>query len=354
LKIIRLTTLLDFGGQERKLISFTDHSKNLKNEYIFAAIGHGGKAEEIIKNRGFKVYCFNTNPSIYNLKNIWTLYKWFKKEEPELVHTAAAEANFHGIIAAKLAGVKYIVGEEIGIPNHSKQARFIFKQIYKRAQNVVCVSKAVKQNLIELGEINHNQGTVIYNTVSQPKKYDRIKNQNFTILTVGRLAPVKNLDILIKAISMTEDQKIRLIIVGDGPERNNLENLAKSEQIENRVNFIGFSNEPEKYLAQADLFVLPSFSEGFGIAAVESMFCEVPCLCTNVGGIPELIKENKTGWLFNPYGLDELVEKINTITKLETKDLEKVGRNGRQYAFKNFTSKKYIETLERFYTSLQQ
>src|SRR5690554_1111084 len=117
MKILRLTTLLNFGGQERKYISFTEIPDLLHHEYVFAAIGYGGYAEITLKERGFEVHVLNCNFSIRNFFNIWTVYKLIKKVKPDVVHTAAAEANFHGIIAAKLAGVKTIIGEEIGIPN---------------------------------------------------------------------------------------------------------------------------------------------------------------------------------------------------------------------------------------------
>ena len=73
MKIVRLTTLLDFGGQERKYISFTQDATLLKNDYFFAAIGYGGHAEKTLREKGFNVTIFNQNPSISNLKNIWIL-----------------------------------------------------------------------------------------------------------------------------------------------------------------------------------------------------------------------------------------------------------------------------------------
>lgn len=352
LKIIRLTTLLDFGGQERKLISFTDNTDTLKHDYQFAAIGYGGEAEQVLRKRGFKVTIFNQNPRIYNLKNIYTLYRWFKTIDPDLVHTAAAEANFHGVIAAKMAGVKIIVAEEIGTPSHSKQARFVFKYVYKLTSKVICVSKAVQNYLIKIGEVTKNQTEVIYNPVSLPERFDKSKNQNFTLITVGRLEPVKNHKLLIAALSKIQDKSIQLIIVGDGTERDNLESLTNKLDLQHRVTFVGFSKEPEKFLARADLFVLPSYSEGFGIAAVEAMFCDVPCLCTNIGGCPELIEDTKSGWLFDPYKLNDLIDRIDYISQLDKEELEQVAIHAKSFALENFTSQQYVETLESFYDSL--
>ena len=100
MRILRITTLLDFGGQEKQYVSFTEKPELLQYQYIFAAIGFGGNAEETLRKRGFEVHILNRKFAIKNISNIWTVYKLIKKINPDIVHTAAAEANFHGIIAA--------------------------------------------------------------------------------------------------------------------------------------------------------------------------------------------------------------------------------------------------------------
>lgn len=352
MKILRLTTLLDFGGQEKQFISFTEAKPLLKNEYVFAAIGHGGFAAKTIKENGFRVEVFNQNPAVSNLKNIWHLYKWFKKEKPDVVHTAAAEANFHGVIAAKLAGVPHIVAEEIGFPNHSSKAKLLFRFIYKLTDNVVCVSQAVKEFLVSINEIDFSKGVVIYNPVSAPKKVGVIKEENFTIVSVGRLEKVKNQELLINAFSKLNLSNIRLILVGDGRERENLESLIKRLGIADKVTLTGFTPEPEKYLAKANVFVLPSLSEGFGIAAVEAMLLGIPCLCSNVGGLPEIILDGETGWLFNPKSVAELTEKLGAIILMKEEELTQIGRNGYAKVATAFTVETYARELENFYDSL--
>jgi glycosyltransferase involved in cell wall biosynthesis len=348
MKIIRLTTLLDFGGQEQQYISFTENSTLHTHEYIFVCIGYGGYASNLIEKRGFRVLILNQKFSIKNLKNIFVLYKIFKQEKPDIVHTASAEANFHGIIAAKLAGVKKIYAEEIGIPKHSKMARIVFSHLYRYTTKVICVSKAVKNHLIEIEEIKPEKGIVLYNPVSKPKVYDKKQKNNFEIVFVGRLVKVKNVETLIKAFAQL-DKKAFLTIVGDGIEKVNLENLAKKLNIENQIRFVGFCNEPSKYVSQADLFVLPSFSEGFGIAAVEAIYQSVPCLCSNVGGITEFIINGKTGWLFDPNNLEELTIKLKMIMMLPKAELQKVVKESEEKVITNFTVEKYCINLEKIY-----
>jgi glycosyltransferase involved in cell wall biosynthesis len=352
MKVIRLTTLLDFGGQERKYVSFTSNASLLKNEYCFAAIGYGGHAEKIIRERGFRVEIFNRNPSITNLSNVITLYRWFRKEKPDVVHTAAAEANFHGIVAAKLAGVKVIIAEEIGLPNHSSKAKIIFKWIYKLATRVICVSKAVKQFLIDIDEIPSHKGIVIYNPVSTPKSFIKKPPSIFTIVTVGRLEKVKNQQILIRAVAKISQFPCKLVLVGDGREKSHLEELIQTLGCQEKVELVGFSSEPERYLSSASLFVLPSLSEGFGIAVLEAMQQGLPCLCSRVGGVPEFLEEEKTGWLFTPDDEEELVSKLTTIMSLPQEKLDQIGSNAQAYVASGFTEKSYVQQLENLYQEL--
>jgi glycosyltransferase involved in cell wall biosynthesis len=353
MKIIRITTLLDFGGQEQKYISFANTDfQQLQNEYVFAAIGYGGYAERAILKKGFEVVIFNQNPKISNLNNIWMLYKWFKKTKPDVVHTAAAEANFHGIIAAKLAGVKMIIAEEIGFPNHSFKAKLIFKVIYKFTHKVICVSKAVKDFLIVTNEIEAQKGIVIYNPVREAIPAEKKLGKEFTIVSVGRFEKVKNQALLIQAFSKLENSNTQLILVGDGSERIHLENLVKKLNIKARVFFTGFVPNPEKYLSQSHLFVLPSLSEGFGIAVVEAMQQEMACLCSNVGGISEFITHNESGWLFNPNDEIELIEKLNTLIASPYSEIQKIAKQAKESVYNKFTIQKYAENLENLYQEL--
>lgn len=351
MKILRLTTLLDFGGQEKQFLSFTEKPNLLQNEYVFAAIGYGGNAEKLLKERGFEVHILNRNFAIRKLSNIFALYKFIRSVKPDIVHTAAAEANFHGIIAAKLAGVKIIIGEEIGIPSHSSIAQKVFSLVYQLADKVICVSQSVKNHLLKTGEIDEEKGIVIYNPVTFSNKYQRKISEVFTIVYVGRLEKVKNVETLLQAFSNIKNKRVHLNIVGDGRERKFLEQYAFELNIDERVSFKGFQKEPEQFIAQADLFVLPSHSEGFGIAAVEAMFQQIPVLCSNVGGIPEFLHNNINGWLFNPTDVNELSLKLDMIISKSTDDLTKIGKRGYQDVKDRFTVENYIEKLEHLYAN---
>lgn len=330
-------------------MSLTEKPELLHHCYVFAAIGYGGHAESVLRERGFEVHILNRDFRIRNLRNIWVLYRFIKKIKPDLIHTAAAEANFQGIIAAKLAGVPHIIAEEIGIPNHSPKARFAFRQVYRFADKVICISQAVKDFLVNTREIPAEKGVVMYNPVSMPESYPHEDIDTFEMVYVGRLEKIKNVEMLVRVMNELKSENCHLSIVGDGREMENLQALALEAGLNDKITFTGFSDDPGIYLSKADLFVLPSHSEGFGIAAVEAMFGKVPVLCTYVGGIPEFITDGENGWLFSPSNDQELVEKILLIMHLDRAERHSIGLKGYEDVVERFTIEKYVENLENLY-----
>src|SRR5690606_37146156 len=231
----------------------------------------------------------------------------------------------------------------------------VFSVVYRSTDKVICVSQSVKDHLVKTGEIPVEKGVVIYNPVSFLKGMNFGKDSNhdkfFNMVYVGRLEKVKNVDTLLRAFSQLENEQLRLTLVGDGRERENLENLVRELELSDKVSFEGFQSDPGKYLSAADLYVLPSYSEGFGIAAVEAMFLKVPVLATNVGGIPEFIKDGENGWLFDPKSLEELVSKLEEILSLNTESRNAIGIKGYEAVNERFKIENYIENLQKLYES---
>ena len=125
MKIIRLSTFLDFGGIESKMVNLSTY-KDVENDWVFVAINKGGVAAKKIAENGKRVVCLNLGYRIPDLITVFKLFLFLRKEKPDVLHTSGAEANFFGFLAGKMAGTKNIVTEEIGIPHHSQKAKKIF------------------------------------------------------------------------------------------------------------------------------------------------------------------------------------------------------------------------------------
>lgn len=355
MKIVRITNFLDFGGVEKHFNLVAQ--ANTEHEYIFVALGGGGRAEQSLISLGYSVHCLGMNVRIPNLTLIYQLIRLLRKVKPNVVHTSAAESNFHGIVASYFAKIPVRLAEEIGIPSHSLLAQFIFRLVYKMSSGVVGVSKSVTSYLVNTKEIPVSKSFTILNPAKisvYPEIFE--KGDCFSIITVCRLTPVKNLDFLLQAIAdlKLQNRFVELIIVGDGSEMQRLTSLSKELKINQQVRFVGFSNNPGYYLSIADLFILPSFSEGFAIALVEAMLIGTPCMSTNNGGPSEIIEHGETGWLFDPNNYQVFFRLLLEVISMSSKDLREIARKGKEDAELKYTSETYLEAIHNLYTFLKK
>jgi Glycosyltransferase len=349
LKIIRVTTWLDFGGVEKRFVNLS--SSQTTNELVFVALGHGGWAEREIKKNGRRVICLRQNPAIPNVKLIWDLAYLFRKERPSVVHTSGAEANFHGLIAARMAGVPVRIGEEIGFPKHGRAFRMIFKFTYLCAHTVIGISKSVVARITEIGEVPKKKAMVVYNPLPTIKETVGFRSPGpIRIITVCRLFAIKNLDGLIKLLpEILRSRDITLQIIGEGPERPALEKLTADLGLTGIVEFCGFRENPIPFLVKADMFILPSFSEGLSNSLLEAMAVGLPCVVTREGGPSELIEDGKTGWLIDPFDPTAMLKAINFVLALPDKTRAAVGRNARNYVGQKFSLEHHESRLFQLY-----
>jgi glycosyltransferase involved in cell wall biosynthesis len=134
-----------------------------------------------------------------------------------------------------------------------------------------------------------------------PRSKLKINNDDYIFVTCGRLVKRKAIDVLIRALGSIPSEKFKLYIMGDGPERENLERITRRLNLENKVFFLGFvdDNEKYKYLNIADVFALASMHEGFGIVYMEAMFCGLPVICSNEGGQVDFLKNKENAVLID-------------------------------------------------------
>lgn len=355
MKIIRLSTFLDFGGVETRLATIS-HVQD-ENEWVFVCMNREGKAAKIIRENHKKLINLKVKPSIYSLRTFWSIYQTIKREKPEVLHTSGAEANFHGILAAKLAGVSRIIGEEIGTPNHSKKAQLIFSFVYRFADFVIGNSQAVLDVVHQLDKVPQRKLVQIDNPIlfKDLSAYTRNKPiDEFQMLMISRLEPVKNIEGMInvlKQLKQKTDLNLRLIIAGSGQSESALKKQVKDLDMENQVTFLGFINDPYPYLVNADLYILNSHSEGFSNSLVEAMYSKTPSLSTAVGAAPEIIEDGINGFLTPANDEEALCNKLKEIINLPKEELLKIGLAGHEKIVQNFSLDNHVNALMKIYTN---
>ena len=354
-KVLHISSQLDFGGVEEHSSIIAEYSSSSSFHHEFAAISRGGPAAEKITKAGAATYILRQSVSIPSFKTLHRLIILLREVRPTVVHTRGASANFHGVLAAAYMRVPVVIAEEIGFPSHSTKARIVFRTIYRATDKVIAISDAVAQQLVELGEIRQNKVCVVYNPVRPvppigPSKEEKSK---FTIGFVGRLEPVKNPLSLVQAVENLKRKEINVFlkIVGDGSQRLLLEENISKLGIADQVSLIGFKSNPFNELADCDLYVQPSLSEGFGLALAEAMSAGIPVLATSTGGAKEFVKEGETGWLLGALDACNIARKIEKVICMNP-DLRGIVAASGQAEVARFRPEYYINTVDRIYDEI--
>ncbi len=195
-----------------------------------------------------------------------------------------------------------------------------------KSDGVTAVSQSLRRDTLDNFEIC-NPIEVIYNFIDF-KRFQRKDKNHFKqaiapngeriLIHVSNFRPVKRVDDVIYIFKIVHDEiPSKLLLIGDGPERTRCEELSRRLGLAKDIRFLGKQDAVEELLAVSDLFLLPSSSESFGLAALEAMACEVPVISSDVGGIPEVNIDGQTGFTSGVGMVDKMAEDALTILRDE-------------------------------------
>lgn len=224
--------------------------------------------------------------------------------------------------------------------------RVLVRFVLNEADAVVAVSSFLKQRAMELG-VNTGKLRVIYGGVELPEKVHRHRGQR--VLFVGSLVRHKGVDVLLRAFRIVKQRlpETELIIVGDGRDRQKLEELCRALELRD-VRFEGEQCELSGYYSSSRVLALPSRTEGFGLAALEAMAHSLPVVAARVGGIPEVVVHRETGILVerdNPEALAEALAEVLTDDTLWRRLSSQARRQASGFSWER-TAQRYAELYE--------
>ena len=221
---------------------------------------------------------------------------------------------------------------------------------------VTSVSQSLKDDTLRLFNIK-KEIEVVPNFIDT-KKYENlysdcerelIASKNEKIIThISNIRKVKRVDDVIEIFDRIQKKlPAKLVIVGDGPEKESLENLCKKKGIDEKVLFVGNSHEVDKILCFSDLFILPSEHESFGLVALEAMVCGVPVISSNAGGLPEVNIHGESGYLSNVGNVDEMAK--NALKILVNSDTHQLFKRKAKENAQRFETKLIVPLYEEIY-----
>ncbi|MFC1570894.1 glycosyltransferase, partial [Candidatus Omnitrophota bacterium] len=237
-----------------------------------------------------------------------------KKNKYDVINTHfAVPSGPAGSVLSSLSGIPNVLslhGSDIYNPVSKKSPhrlaplRWAVRSSLTKAARVVANSNYIRDCAIdiyspkrEIDVIPLGMTAPVFSSV--PRSDLSMQEYAFYVVSVGRMAKVKGFDILLKTIKLmkTRGSEIHLLLIGDGPERKNLEDLSELLGITDQVHFKGWVQGEEKfqYLAASDAYVMSSIHEGFGVVLLEAMAAGLPLIATNTGGQTDIIKNEKSG-----------------------------------------------------------
>ncbi len=230
----------------------------------------------------------------------------------------------------------------------------------QQSDGVTAVSKFLKQATIETFDFDEIE--VIPNFICQlhytrtpesPLKQELAPNGERLLVHVSNFRPVKRpvdcVEILAKV--RAAGQNAKLVMVGDGPELSAVRYRGEQLGMNGSIIFVGKQAKIADYLGVADVFLLPSELESFGLAALEAQACEVPVIATRIGGIPEVVTDGETGYLSEVKDVDKMSH--DTLTLLHNEDLRRsFGEKGRELAVQRYSTGQIIPQYIAFYEKI--
>jgi glycosyltransferase involved in cell wall biosynthesis len=216
----------------------------------------------------------------------------------------------------------------------------------------VCVSDALVEYVEQEVGIARSRISVIVNgtAIADPPARAHRATKEIVLAAVGRLAAVKNYALLLRAVALLVSQGVplKLKIVGDGPERTNLETQATAAGIDKYVEFLGFRADVAAILSTADMFVLSSVSEGLPMAALEAMQVCLPIVATRVGGMPQVVREGVNGFLVESGNAEQLADRIRFLADHPDLLLQ-YGAASRAHLVSHFSADAMVDAYSRLY-----
>ncbi|MFK2825571.1 glycosyltransferase [Bacillus sp. B190/17] len=366
MKILHLITGAETGGSRKHVITLLEQFS--KDEVVLALMHEGPFAEEA-RQKGIRTEVFSQN-SRYDLSILKKLVAFIEEEQFDLLHTHGPRANLFGIYLKKKTGIRWVTTVHSDpsldfVKSGVKGKVFTALSMYavKKMDGYFAVSERFKQNLMKLG-IDGSKIHTVYNGIHFmkenaepiPRSELGLTDEDFVMAMVARLHPIKGHTIVFQAMKRIEaEERPHLLLVGDGPIKEELEEEVKNLELNSHVHFLGFRSDVDGIYASSDLALLASYSESFPLALLEAANQHVPIVTTDVGGVKELVEDGTTGWIVPVGDASTYAEALHgAVGRRKKGTLADMGETLYQYASERYSLEQLEQATRHLYTHLIQ
>lgn len=317
-KILHIVTALSWRGGEQQVAYLIEELKNEVDSILLCS--EDSKMETYALGQHIKHYSCKKSSGI-DFSFAKQIKKVCEKETIDIIHLHDAHAHTFAILAADIFGNKtpIILSRRVDFPIKNKWSSK-YKYDHKAIKRILCVSDKIKE-ITARGISEPSKLYTVYSGIdtkkfSEPKGILRaeidIQQNHYLVGNTSALADHKDYFTFLDTAKIVseKDESIKFVIIGDGPMKQEIIDYSKRLELQNSVVFTGFRTDINNILADLDLFFISSKTEGLGTSILDAFAAKVPVLATAAGGIPELVKDGKTGILRDIKSTEALADAI--------------------------------------------
>jgi len=383
IKVLRVIARLNIGGPALHVAYLTAGlaDRGYQTTLVAGSLARGEESmASVSEARGVRI---ETLPALHrevgvfrDAKAILRLARLIREERPTILHTHTAKAGAVGRIAALLAGsarppivVHTFHGHVLRgyfNPLTTLGFRTLERWLARVTTALVAVSPEVRDDLVKLHVAPASKFTVIRLGIELDERTDvdesvraetrrqlGVAQDAFVVGWVGRMTAVKRTDDVVRALRGLVDRGVdaHLCLVGDGPDRDHLEQYAHELGVVRRCLFVGYQEDVARFYSAIDALLLPSVNEGTPVSVIESLAAQRPAVATRVGGTPDVIRDGVDGFLVEVGDADALSERLAELAA-DPERRAKMGHDGRERVLGRYAVERLVDDVDRLYRDL--
>jgi len=382
-KILRVIARLNMGGPALHVAYLTEGltKRGYDTTLVSGSLARGEDSMAFVADaRGVEVVQIDElGREISPLRDLLAtirLAKLIRKERPQILHTHTAKAGTVGRAAALLAGSRrppiivhtfhgHVLRGYFG-PLRSLFFRLLERRLAAGTTALIAVSPQVRDDLVALGVAPRERFVVIrlgielderiapdQNGRGESRRYLGIPGDRFAVGWIGRMTAVKRTDDVLVAFKRLRDSGVDAVLcmVGDGPDRLQLEQRAHELGVAHDTLFLGYQEDVAQFYAAFDTLVLPSGNEGTPVSVIEALAAELPVVATRVGGVPDVVRDGEDGFLVEAGATDDLADRLAQLAR-DPALRARMGKQGRERVLPRYAVERLVDDVDHLYRSL--
>jgi glycosyltransferase involved in cell wall biosynthesis len=382
-RVVRVIARLNMGGPALHVAYLAAglEGRGYETTLVAGSLARGEESMSFVADQlGVPVVTIaELHREISPVRDAWAVFRLarlLREVRPQILHTHTAKAGAIGRLAAVLAGDArppivvhtfhgHVLRGYFG-PMRTRLFTLLERELARIATRLVAVSPEVRDDLVALGVAPPEKFSVIRLGIGLDERVGALNgarsatrtllgvpDERFLVGWIGRMTAVKRTDDVLLALRRLCDAGVdaALCMVGDGPDRGDVERRARELGVMRRCLFLGYQEEVAPFYAAFDAVVLPSGNEGTPVSAIEALASARPVVATRVGGVPDVVRDGVDGFLVEPGAVDELAERLAELAR-DPARREEMGREGRERVLPRYAVGRLIDDVDALYREL--